>query len=149
VDNDCDGVIDAGDPGCAVTITTCGTLGDQPAGQEIDEDVWTISGSQGESITIVLDPNGPASGRADLVLVDEMGSAVDFFRIDRTVLSNQITATLPADGPYRIAVNEQPAGLLLPGTPFRGDYCLSVDSDGGAAQTLAPTSSVEGVPANR
>jgi hypothetical protein len=74
-----------------------------------------------------------------------MEDAVDLFRIDRTNLPNQIAVTLPADGPYRIAVREHPPGLLLPGSPFRGAYCLSVDASAGAAQTLAPTSSVEGV----
>ena len=52
-------------------------------------------------------------------------------------------------GLYRVVVREHPAGLLLPGSPFSGPYCLSVDASAGAAQTLAPTSSVEGASTNR
>ncbi len=143
IDNDCDGHTDLGDVGCAVLVTNCATLGDQTTGT-IDEDVFTLLGQQNETVTISLTANGAGAGRADLVLIDAMEDAVDLFRIDRTSLPNQIAVTLPATGSYRIAVREHPPGLLLPGSPFRGAYCLSVDASAGAAQTLAPTSSVEG-----
>ena len=50
---------------------------------------------------------------------------------------------LPADGTYLIVVSQQDEDDLLPGNPFSGDYCLTVDADAGAAQTLTPLSSVE------
>ena len=148
VDNDCDGNIDLGDVGCAVTVTRCAVLGDQAAGV-IDEDVWALTGSQGETLTITLEANGAGGGRADLVLIDDMGTAVDVFRMDRSQLPSEITLTLPAAGPYRVVVKEHPVSLLLPGSPFRGPYCLTVDGSTGASQTLVPTSSVEGASTNR
>jgi N-acetylneuraminic acid mutarotase len=121
----------------------CSTLGDQPVGDAVDQDVWTFEGGEGEAVSISLVRNDDPTGRADLVLVDDMGGAVDLFLIDRTALPNEVRATLPADGTYRIAVIEHHPALLLPGKPFLGDYCLTIDGDEELVETLSPTESVE------
>ncbi len=142
-DNDCDGNVDTADPGCAAAVTTCANLGDQPAGEGVDLDVWTFQGQTGEVVTVTLDASDSRTGHADVLLVDDMGTAVDFLFVDRSDLPNAISATLPATGGYRLAVIEHPSALLLPGRPYRGDYCVTLDGNLGAAQSLAPTSSVE------
>jgi hypothetical protein len=54
---------------------------------------------------------------------------------------NEVTAVLPATGEYLAVVGEQP--LIAQRNRFRGEYCLSVQSSAGAAQTLQPTDWVE------
>ena len=76
------------------------------------------------------------------MLVDNIGG-VSFSRIDTSALPNGFSATLPADGEYRLGVIEQPAGTLLPGEIFRGDYCFTLETSQGGSTTLAPTASVE------
>jgi hypothetical protein len=74
------------------------------------------------------------------MLKDEI-SGVRFVRMDRSALPNEINATLPATGEYRIIVAEQTK--WAPGLRFRGDYCLTLGSSVGASQTLEPTGWVE------
>ena len=125
-----------------MTTTLCENLGDAPAPARVDQDVWTFQGHVNETVTVQLDAT-QAGGRADLILVDEQGTAVDVFQLDRSTLPNQVTATLPVAGAYRIAVQEQPSSLILTDSPFRGDYCITFQADLGAAASLTPTSSVE------
>jgi len=68
------------------------------------------------------------------------------FQADRTDLPNGfMSVVLPAAGDYVIAVKEQPDVAILPGTPFVGQYCLTVDNNAGgsASWTLTPGDSVE------
>ena len=107
IDNDCDGLVDGEDLlGCGLVNTTCSRLGDQPPPASVDADIWTFQGHLGEIVTVRLEADGAGSGRADLILVDEMGSAVNLVRADHTELPNEITVTLPADGGYRIVFLE-------------------------------------------
>jgi hypothetical protein len=109
--------------------------------------VFEFTGSAGERVAILLAPAiGETSyGRANLVLTDTMGNTVDLVSSDRTEIPNRITETLPADGSYRIGVSEPPGVAFLPGPFFEGAYCLTLDGDSGAAPTLLPTASVEGL----
>jgi len=122
---------------------TCSNLGDAPPPAQIDLDVYTFSGTEGEDITITLQAVAGGTGPASLFLSDAM-TDVQFFLSDRSDLPNEIVTTLPATGEYRVAVVELPAFVLVPGPRFRGDYCLTLEGSQGAAQTLAPTTSVEG-----
>jgi hypothetical protein len=74
------------------------------------------------------------------IVSDAIKGAV-LVQIDNSALPNEITATLPATGTYLITIAEQP--LLAPGERFRGDYCVTLESSGGATQMLEPTAWVE------
>ena len=96
---------------------------------------------EGENVTITLAAeNSNDTGRASLFLIQDGGGLAV---TDHTFLANGITEALPGAGTYLIVISQQSDKDLLPGNPFRGDYCLTVDSDSGAAQTLTPTSTVE------
>jgi len=121
----------------------CSTLGDQPPGQDIDDDIYMITGVQDEQVDIVLDVQATGAGRATLMIVDMVMGQTTLFDIDQSLLPNDLSVQLPADGDYRIAVIEQPPIQIGPGPIFSGDYCLTVDSTLGAAATLSPTSTIE------
>ena len=117
----------------------CTTLGDDPKPSILDQDIFRFEGTEGEevSVKIDVDPSGSHIGRrATLILKDKI-PGVRFIQRDRSALPNEINATLPADGEYRIIAAEQAKGA--PGMRFRGDYCLTMGSSGGASETLEPT----------
>jgi hypothetical protein len=122
----------------------CSTLGNDPHPSILDQDIFEFEGTADEEVTIRLevDEQGSNNGgeRATLILMDEI-RRVWFFRIDRSALVNEITATLPADGGYLIIVAEQP--WFFRGKRFRGDYCLTLESSEDASQTLEATYWVE------
>jgi thermitase len=127
----------------AVSRSLCSLLGNDPTPSLLDQDIFTFAGTAGDQVTVRVQqaPTGVYSGeRVTLVLSDAIDGAF-FFRIDNSVLPNEITATLPATGAYKIIVAEQP--ILVPGDRFRGDYCLTLGASGGASQTLEPTVWVE------
>ena len=139
VDNDCDMDIDGADLDCAFAVTTCSTLGDSV--DAVDQDIWTLTGTQGETVTVDLVASGTGAGTTNLYLVDDAGAG--FFLVDRGELPSRIVGILPASGAYRVAVVQQPKMAFLPGARFAGDYCLTVEGDQGSAATLLPTTSVE------
>ena len=109
-----------------------------------DLDVFEFDGAAGEeaAITLEVNPDGENNGgeRTTLTLKDKI-RGVWLLKQDRSVLPNQIVATLPGTGEYLIIVSEQP--WFLRGTSLRGDYCLTLKSIGAAGATLRPTSWVE------
>ena len=127
---------------CGLMVTQCQTLGNAPPPEQLDQDVWTFTGSQGEDVTLTLTAQGSGSGNAQLILVAAI-SGVNFSRVDTSDLPNALSGTLPADGEYRIGVLEQPPGALVPGPIFRGDYCFTLGATQGGSATLAATASVE------
>lgn len=120
----------------------CSTLGNDKNHWLLDLDIFTFQGAQGEEVFVGLEKaeNDLSGNRATLMLVDAIRGA-HLFRIDRGGLPNEVEATLPATGKYLVIVSEQPR--FARGIRFKGDYCISVQSSGGAAQTLAPTAWVE------
>jgi len=111
---------------------------------DLDQDVFTFRGTETEEVTVTLSAQDASDeGRATLIVMDEMGDTVQFFEVDRSELPNEITVALPASGDYVIAVAEQPDIVILPGVSFRGGYCVTLDSEWGAAGTLEATDSVE------
>ncbi len=123
--------------------TQCSTLGDNTRRYLPDLDIFQFEGTKGEQVLITLDadPFGTYTGeRATLTVTDHIAKAW-LFRIDQSALPNQITATLPATGAYRISVLEQLP--QIPGKPFTGNYCLTMESSGNAYETLRPASLVE------
>ena len=123
--------------------TLCSLLGNDPRPSLLDQDIFKFAGTAGEQVSVSVKqaPAGVHTGeRLTLILSDTIDRTY-FFRIDNSVLPNEITATLPATGSYQIIVAEQP--ILVPGERFRGDYCLTLESSAGASQTLEPTVWVE------
>lgn len=123
--------------------TLCSNLGDNR--RFIDVDIYTLQGTAGEELVVTveeLENDNNEGNRATLILKDKIKRA-RLFRIDRRGLPNEVEAILPASGQYRIIVAEQPRWAR--GRNFTGDYCISVQSSGDAAQTLEATRWVEEV----
>jgi hypothetical protein len=119
----------------------CSILGDDPKPSLLDQDIYTMQGAQGEDLRVRLeDLKSDSNKRASLILLDNM-RGVNLLKTDNGTLPNQVGAVLPATGEYLVVVGEQP--LIARGNRFRGDYCVSVQSSAGAAQTLQPTGWVE------
>ena len=149
-DNDCDGLTDGADYadcGMGGPRTICAALGDDGSDPDVDKDVFVFTASAGEQVTLNLEPvNAPSlPGRAALILVDATSGEAELVGSDRTALPNQLVATLLTAGEYHIGVYEEPGISFLSGRRFAGTYCLTIDSTLNAAQSLEPTSSVEGV----
>jgi len=118
-------------------------LGDDPKPSLLDQDIFTFDGTEGETVVIRLDAAPWKSGinkRATLILEDSI-HGVRLLKWDGSTLPNELTATLPKTGTYRIIVAEQP--LLLPGMRYRGDYTLTMEASRETCQTLEPTAWVE------
>ena len=120
--------------------------GDAAPPAQVDDDVFSFVGTAGEEVTVTLEAAGADTGSANLSLIDAM-SGVDFRRTSREELPTGFTATLPADGEYRVWILELPPLIFIGGEKFSGDYCLTVEASQGAAQTLTALASVEGSPA--
>jgi hypothetical protein len=124
--------------------THCSTLGDDQPPSLLDQDVFHFTGTSGETVTLTLavDPDGTQTDeRATLLLTDQIAGVV-FMRLDSSALPNTVQATLPATGAYRVTVAEHPD--VLPGPPFLGAYCVTLESSGAAWESFMPTASVEG-----
>jgi hypothetical protein len=121
---------------------TCSTLGDDPKPSLLDQDIYTLQGTRGEELRVRLEElkDDNKANQASLILLDNIQGAF-LLKTDNGTLPNEVSAFLPATGEYLIVVAEQP--LIARGNRFRGDYCLSVRSSAGAAQTLQPTGWVE------
>lgn len=113
-------------------MTRCARLGKSGFIRIPDQDQFKFHGDAGELITATLDRaphESPEGGRATLVLEGH-----GLFFVSRGPLFNDITTTLPATGGYRIFVAEQSG--VAEGAPFRGDYCLTLESSLNAHTTL-------------
>ena len=115
----------------------CADLGDDNNWFNLDRDLYRFEGSKGEKVTITLEVNedGDNNGgkRAILILKDEIDK-VKLLKIDLSKLPNQIAASLPADGKYKIIVAEFPP--LGKRKQFHGDYCLMLEGTTGTLETL-------------
>jgi uncharacterized repeat protein (TIGR01451 family) len=137
-DSDGNGVGDA----CGGTVL-CSTLGLAHKFFFPDHDVFTFTGTQGEAVTLRLekDPAGTHRGRRAALLVKDAIRRVWFWRKDKGSVPNEITATLPATGTYRVIVGQYP--WFFHWKRFRGAYCVTMESSGNAFQTLKATRWVE------
>ena len=111
---------------------TCARLGKSGFIRIPDQDRFKFDGLGGELVTATLDRNADGSHeghRATLILE---GHGLYF--ASRGPLFNDITTTLPASGGYKIHVVEQLGAAK--GAPFRGDYCLTLESSHNAHTTL-------------
>jgi hypothetical protein len=114
------------------TGRTCARLGRSGFIRLPDQDHFKFDGQAGELVTATLERNADGSyegSRATLILE---GHGLYF--VSRGPLSNDITTTLPETGRYKIHVAEQLG--IAEGSPFRGDYCLALESSQGAHVTL-------------
>jgi hypothetical protein len=140
-------------PGGSKTI--CSDLKWHHFGKKLvpDVDVFSFEGTEGERVTITLedDPDAPDAGsRAILALAQ--AHRLRLVALEKGPLPNQIVATLPATGRYLVGVS-QPFKCKHRGhkhhrgcrrfDSFTGGYCLTLESDGGAADTLKATRWVE------
>ncbi|MEW6584854.1 MAG: hypothetical protein AB1442_04480, partial [Nitrospirota bacterium] len=132
------------EPECqAAGKTICSYLGDDPKPSILDQDIFKFSGTKGDTVTVMLDadPAGAGSGkRVTLMLMDKIKRTV-LVKLDRSELPNQITATLPKTGEYRIIV-AQPI-LTTKNKRYEGAYCLTLRTTTESYKTLAPALWVE------
>jgi hypothetical protein len=130
-------------PPAATSTTHCSILGNDRPPSRLDQDVFAFDGRQGERVVVTLaaDPaRTHRGGRATVLLVDHVRGAV-LARLDASALPNELRAPLPATGRYLVVVAEQPA--FGRGSPFRGGYCVRVESSGDAHRTLRAHGLVE------
>jgi len=120
----------------------CATLGDDRKPSLLDQDIYSLQGTQGEEVRVGLEKEGNdgTGDRATLMLMDNIRGA-HLLRIDNGSLPNEVGAVLPASGEYLAIVAEQP--LFSRGRRYRGPYCVTVQSSAGAAQTVQPIGWVE------
>ena len=146
IDNNCNGLVDTDDlVPCGGPVMMCSTLGDQPQGQDIDDDIFTITGAQNEQIDLSVDVLAAGAGRVTLLIIDTVVGQETLFEVDSSQLPNNLSVQLPGAGTYRIGVIEQSSSQIGSGPIYTGAYCLTVDSDAGAASTLTPAGATEGV----
>jgi len=104
-----------------------------------DRDTWSFQGTEGKTVTIMLQVDydaGHNAGQATLMLMNKdstMESITDTLPIE-------ITKTLPADGEYKLVVqqNKIPAEVR-----FKGKYFLSVQFSFGTVQEIKASEDVE------
>ena len=120
----------------------CSILGNDPKPSLLDQDIYTLQGTQGEKVLVGLEKSGNNSNgdKATLMLVDNIPRAF-LLEIDNGSLPSKVDAVLPATGEYLAIVAEQP--LIARGSRYRGPYCITVQSSGNAAGTLQPKAWVE------
>jgi hypothetical protein len=116
----------------------CSILGNDPKPSVLDQDIYKLRGIKGEQVRIRLETagNNNTGNKASLALV-----GIGLLKTDNSTLPNEVSAVLPTTGEYLVIVAEQP--LILSSSRFRGNYCVSVQSSGNAAQTFQPKEWVE------
>jgi hypothetical protein len=116
----------------------CSILGNDPKPSVLDQDIYKLRGTKGEQVRIRLEATGSnnTGDKASLTLV-----GIGLLKTDNSALPNEVNAVLPITGEYLVIVAEQ--ALILPGSRFRGNYCVSVQSSANAAQTFQPKKWVE------
>jgi len=118
----------------------CSTLGDDKFKFLLDVDIFIFEGMKDETVHVTLDydPDGMSHGsKAALSLFNRLGHGF-IFKTDVGPLPDEITVKLKKDGTYWITVQE-----LFRHGAFRGDYCLTIESDAADQPVLIPTPSVE------
>jgi hypothetical protein len=116
----------------------CSILGNDPKPSVLDQDIYKLRGTKGEQVRIRLEASGSnnTGDKASLALI-----GIGLLKTDNSALPNVVSAVLPTTGEYLVIVAEQP--LILSSSRFRGNYCVSVQSSGNAAQTFQPKEWVE------
>jgi hypothetical protein len=112
--------------------TTCARLGKSGFIRILDQDKFEFDGLEGELMTATLTGNANGSHKGSRATLMLEGHGLYF--VSRSQLSNDITTTLRENGRYKIYVAEQPG--IAQGSPFRGDYCLTLESSYNAHSTL-------------
>ncbi len=140
LDSDSDGKGDACESAAG---QECAELGDPRLWFLLDLDAYTFDATKGEEVTVQLDAAPISAGqrkRADLAVMSQTIGAF-LFRTDTSVLSNAIKVRIPKTGRYRIVVGER--SEWAPGTPYVGQYCVSLSASAATQATLRPTFTVE------
>jgi hypothetical protein len=112
--------------------TVCAHLGRSGFIRLPDQDQFEFDGQGGELVTATLARNVNGSHKGNRATLIMTGHGLYF--VSRGPLFNDITTTLPETGRYRIYVAEQLG--IEEGSPFRGDYCLTLESSHNAHVTL-------------
>lgn len=112
---------------------TCARLGRGGFIRIPDEDRFKFDGRGGELVTATLDrrEDGSHEGSCATLILEGHG----LYFVSRGPLFNDITTTLPEAGRYNLRVVEQLG--TEEGSPFRGDYCITLESSQNAYTTLA------------
>jgi hypothetical protein len=122
------------------TSTVQAALGDDNTrGKRKDRDTWSFQGTEGETVTIMLEIDydaGHNAGQATLMLKNK----------DSTMESStgnlpiKITKTLPSDAEYELIVQQN---NIPKEVRFNGKYFLSVQSSFGNQQEIVASEDVE------
>lgn len=120
--------------------TVCSTLGDNRSRFFPDLDRFVFEGIQDETVTVTLDmdPAGVGTGDTATLFLVKYGQGF-LFKADSGPFPNVITAALNAEGRHRVTVLER----IFHPNKFKGDYCISIQSDGLEPPEPIPTRSVE------
>ncbi len=120
----------------------CAELGDNHHSWRRDREAFKFWGRQHETVKIRLEADGDDhTGEYAVLKLRYKGHGYHFVRRDRSALPNEIIATLPRTGHYRVIVRERRPRPNKP--PFLGGYCLTLESSENAAATFVPRPSVE------
>jgi hypothetical protein len=126
------------------TITAAATLGDDNTKPRRDRDTWTIQGTEGDTVTVTLEPDPSAgySGEQATLSISKINSPADLRPLPPIdgALPIEMTVTLPSDGEYKLVVSQND---IPEDVRFRGNYYLSVKSDSGDIQEIKPSDDVE------
>jgi beta propeller repeat protein len=125
--------------------TLCSILGDDPRPYAPDMDVFKFSGTEGESVTVVLESNPPeyGVGQRAVLIIRSLGRGLRLFKRLNKALPAEMTVTLPVSGDYHVKVMEARGRPVIWGKKYEGDYCVTLEASPETVATFAPDLAIE------
>lgn len=122
----------------AATTTLCARLGDRILGRP-DADTFTLRGEASETLRITVDESPDPANHGTHLRLEPRRLRTRSLRPTKGPLARTIQGQLRDAAAFDLRVAE----LKGSARRFTGAYCLTVESSGAAAETLAGTSDVE------